>query len=104
MFETIKNFIIIILAAGLVGAIGALVALWKNFVNAKNEYLEAAEDGMFTDDEYIILGKELVSAIENGKTIWAFIKTLMAAFSKTVINAKLSLRRRQAAKLRKPAR
>jgi len=88
MFETIKTIIIVILAAGFTSAVAAGVALCRNIAQAKKDYQDAEVDGTFTDAEYAVIGKDVVGAVQNCKTIWGFIKTAIASVKAVTVRVK----------------
>ena len=92
--ETIKWIIMAILAAGLLGALVSLASLWGTVIKARKQYIEAEADGQFTDAEYVLLGKSLVDAIKECKSIMEFITRLAINLQRVTIRKSIRLSRK----------
>lgn len=89
--ETIKTFIIIVLAAGFTGAMMAIVNLWRIVAQAKKDYEDAAVDNTFTDAEYITLGKDFCAAVKECRTILEFIMRVTTNLKTQTMQAKIRI-------------
>jgi len=89
--ETIKTFIIVVLAAGFFGTILAFANLWRIIIQARKDFEAAEVDGTFTDEEYIILGKNLVSAIKECRTILDFIRNVASNLGYVTIKSRIRI-------------